>query len=195
VDQAQDLNGPAVLLPPGTKLLPLYTSHSTLAYADMPTGRLRHGPADSVPHNLFMADAGGRVRLLRVTPTGQQWTVRLRPEGSLAGQADLAALDADGRVDVFTVAPAEGASTPVMGIRAAGMILCAEPPGELGLSRIHIGPWELFRSTEHPEPSDDQELAMSFESLGGSGPAGGREFGFVQRAWRRLICRLTTLIG
>jgi hypothetical protein len=146
VDQAQDLSGPMILLPPGTKLLPLYTSHGTLAYADMPTGRLRHGPADSVPRNLFMVNASDNVRLLRVTSAGQQWTVRLRPEGPLAGQADHAALDADGRVDRFMVVPVEGVAG-AMGMRAAGMVLCAEPSGDLKLARIHIGGWELFRST------------------------------------------------
>src|ERR1700676_5046351 len=51
-DHAHDLNGPAPLIPPHAELLPLYTHHGTLAYADTNTGRLRHGPADAVPHNL-----------------------------------------------------------------------------------------------------------------------------------------------
>jgi hypothetical protein len=144
-DQAQDLSGPAIQLPPATKLLALYTNHGTLAYADMPAGRLRHGPADSVPRNLFVADVGGHVRLLRVSSTGQQWTVRLRPEGPFAEQSEKAALDADGFADGFTPVPVEGVSGP-MGMRAAGMVLCAEPAGELGLTRIHIGAWESFQS-------------------------------------------------
>ncbi len=149
VDRAQDLSGPPVLLPPATKLLPLYTNHGTRAYADMPTGRLRHGPAESVPHNLFTANVGGHVRLLRVTAGGQPRTVRLRPEGPLARDADQATLDADGLTDLFTAVSVEGASRADMAIEAAGMVLCAEPSGDLKLARKYIGAWEIFRSATY----------------------------------------------
>jgi hypothetical protein len=145
-EHAHDLNGPAPFIPPRTELLPLYTYHGTLAYADTNAGRLRHGPADAVPHNLFVADVGGDGVLLRVTVTGQRRTVRLRPEGRFAGKADPTALNGEGRADRFSLVSVEGTPGGAIALQAAGMVLCAEGSGDLEFGRVKIGPWEQFRS-------------------------------------------------
>jgi hypothetical protein len=143
---AQDLNGPAPAVPAQAKLLPLYTHHGTLAYADTKLGRLRHGPANSVPRNLFLAIAGDEAVLVRITPTGQRRTVRLRPEGRFAGEADNAALSAEGRADRFELVSVGGPSGDAVALRAGGMVLCAEgSSGNLEFGRVKIGPWEQFR--------------------------------------------------
>ncbi|WP_158923705.1 glycosyl transferase family 90 [Acidisphaera sp. S103] len=146
-DQAHDLNGPAPLIPSHADLLPLYTHHGTLAYADTDASRLRHGPADAVPHNLFVAVADGDGVLVRMTATGQRRTVRLRPEGRFAGDVDRVALNAEGRADRFTLVSVESTAGAAIALRAAGLVLCAEGAGNLELGRVKIGPWEQFRST------------------------------------------------
>ena len=146
-EPAHDLNGPAPLIPPQSDEIPLYTYHGTLAYADIKSGRLRHGQAATVPKNLFLAILGGEGVLVRVTATGQRRTIRLRPEGRFAGEADRSALNADGRAHRFTLVSAEGVSGGAVALRAAGMFLCADGSGELEFGRVKIGPWEQFRST------------------------------------------------
>jgi glycosyl transferase family 90 len=143
-DHAHDLVGSVLLAPPHEPFVPLYTAHGTLAYADLEQGRLRHGPADAVPHNLVLARIDSNVVLLRVTPSGEHRTVLLRPEGPLAAQADRVALDARGRAERFTLITYDRL---VFGLGAAGMVLCAEPSGELKLARTKIGRWEQFRTT------------------------------------------------
>jgi hypothetical protein len=146
-DPAHDLNGPVPLIPTHAEPLPLYTHHGTLAYADTNAGRLRHGPADVVPHNLFMAATGCDGVLIRITETGQRRTVRLRPEGRFAGEANHAALNLEGRTDRFTLVPIQGATGAAIALQAAGMVLCAEESGNLEFGRVKIGPWEQFRLT------------------------------------------------
>ena len=151
-----DLNGPVALLPPQATLRPLYTHHDTLAYADVDAGRLRHGPADAVPHNLFMASVGGSVMLVRVTDAGEARTVRMRPEGRLAEEADQAALDAFGHADRFEPVAMEDAPEAALGLSAAGIVVCAEQGGELMLGRRNVGPWETFRSSPRDQQNNTQ---------------------------------------
>jgi hypothetical protein len=142
---AHDLNGPAPLLPPHAAWFALSTYHDTLAYADLDLGRLRHGPADSVPRNLFIAVVDGAGVLVRITRSGQRRTVQLRPEGRFAGEAEGMALNARGWADKFALATVGGTSDAVVALRAAGMVLCAVDSGDVLFGRVKIGPWELFR--------------------------------------------------
>ena len=162
VDQPHDLNGPVPLLPPHAELLPLYTHHGTLAYADTSGGRLRHGPPASVPQNFFVAAAGSDAVLVRITATGQRRTIRLRPEGRFAAEADPTALNAEGRADKFTLVPIDGTAGPAVALCAAGMVLCAEGAGHLEFGRTKIGPWEQFRSKpSSPQPVPAERLAAA----------------------------------
>jgi hypothetical protein len=152
VEHAHELDGPTPLIPPHAELLPLYTHHGTLAYADTNVGRLRHGPADTVPHNLFVATVDGNGVLVRITATEQRRTVRLRPEGRLASAADRTALNVEGYADKFALVSVEGTPGAAIALRAAGLVLCANDSGDLEFGRVTIGPWEQFRSYDVAVP-------------------------------------------
>ena len=123
-------------------LASLYTHHGTRAYVDVAAGCLRHGPPDNVPHNLLLAIIDNAVMLVHIAPGGQRRVLAIRPEGPFRDTATQDGVDPSGRARLF--APlAEGKE---FGLRAAGLLLCAESSGVLTLSRQVIGAWEKFRA-------------------------------------------------
>lgn len=141
----QDLNGPLAFFPKSS-LSPIYTCHKTLAYADVQTGCLLHGPADCVPHNLFLAASNDVASIIRLTDRGHARIVRVKPEGTVADEVDRAALNPEGYADRFEVVRGGEAADNRMGLMAAGVLMCAEESGNFRLSRRSLGTWELFES-------------------------------------------------
>jgi hypothetical protein len=152
------LYGPDVWIPAGARLGRLTTSWSTVVFADVDSGTLRHGPADSSPDNVMVADSRGTAYLFHVMPDGERYTVSVGPERRSADED----VDAGGassaqipeRFQKFRVLWTEVDERFVFGLRSCGLLLCAEADGRVTLSRTVFGPWERFEPTEPTQPSN-----------------------------------------
>jgi hypothetical protein len=82
---------------------------------------------------------------MRINTEGVLCEVLLRPEGPHAAEAVPAALAPNGSVATLEIAATENPDRREYLIRGAGLYLCAEPDGQMTLSRVLGGPWESFR--------------------------------------------------
>ncbi|MBS0641555.1 MAG: hypothetical protein JSS43_16940 [Proteobacteria bacterium] len=122
----------------------LYTWQGTLAYFHEEAGVVRHGPPETVPHNLFCLLQGHKALLLRTTSDGAQELVQLHPEGPHANTDRWLPWTAGMTFDLDVH---EAPDSPVrrFGLKGAGLFLCAEPSGRLTLSRLKQSQWEVFQ--------------------------------------------------
>ena len=142
---AHDFLAPAKFVPDGMRLFTLRTYHGTIVYVDLKRGRLRHGSDANVPRNLFAAVIDGFVRVMRTSPEGDIFTVRIRPEGPYAGTVPVTSLDAGGFVSMLEAVAFENPANRIFSINGAGLYLCAEGGGDISLNRAQAGEWERFQ--------------------------------------------------
>jgi Glycosyl transferase family 90 len=140
-----DLWGPVRSLPPREQPLTVRTFLETIVFADLRSGRLRHAPREVAPRNVVLVAGGAGAALMRINTEGSLREVRLRPEGPHAAEAVPAALAPNGSVATLEIAATEDTDRREYFIRGAGLYLCAEPDGQMTLSRVQGGPWERFR--------------------------------------------------
>jgi hypothetical protein len=138
---AHDLYGSAAALALDVELKLLHTFHGSIVYADPRSGRLRHGPSDEVAHNVYMTQEQGAVRLLYISPNGRRFLVGLKPEG--AGRNSENA-EHDKCAREFELVTPGASKAMVFHLKSAGVFMCAEPSGEVTLSRPQAGGWEEF---------------------------------------------------
>jgi hypothetical protein len=143
--KAHELRGPVPSLPPKVRPLTVRTFHETIVFADPRSGRLRHASGELAPRNLVLVAGSARAALMRINKEGVLCEVLLRPEGPHAGEALPAALAPNGSVATLEIAATEDLGRREYLIRGAGLYLCAEPDGQVTLSRVLGGPWESFR--------------------------------------------------
>ena len=134
----------------------IITIHGTVLYADLLTGRVRHGPEADVPKNLSLNQNGALVRLIRFDKRASLFGVRIRPEAPrdtpLPGVDPAWDLTPDGFADTFEVVT-NGACPPgYFGLRAAGLFACAEPDGTFTLNRTQFNGWETFHLGAGEQP-------------------------------------------
>jgi hypothetical protein len=135
--------------------LTVRTHHETMLYADLATRRLRHAPAAAAPRNLILLTTGGRATLMGVNEDASLFDIQFRPEGPYAARAQPGSLTAEGLVSTIEIATIGDPEQRAFFIRGSGLYLCAEPGGDVTLSRIVSGPWERF----HFEPGQSQETS------------------------------------
>jgi hypothetical protein len=129
---------------PEARPITIHTAHGTILYADLLSGRVRHGPVPEAPRNLFLIAAGSKANMIRTGADGARFGVRLRPEGSLAPRTDRAPSNAEGFVPVFDMVATGDPGAGHFALRGSGLYVCADPTGEVSLSRPDPGPWEQF---------------------------------------------------
>lgn len=159
------LNGPEILLPPGTELWRLLTHHGGVVFADVANGRLLHGPESTSPHNVLLARVGGDGYLLHVAPDGGHYSIRVPPTREAINARDGNAKADDAKAGDARAGD-DGAGVPptvrwIQSFRVVRIVttdavnfclsdddlfLCAEPDGQLTLSRSRIGLWEQFQA-------------------------------------------------
>lgn len=122
----------------------LRTIHGTVMYADLASGRVRHGKPGAAPANLFLDQGNGRANLVRVGAGGREFGVRLRPEGRHAASAQRQHETADRFVRTFEIVDVGDPERRTFGLRGAGLFVCAEIDGSVTLSRDRPGAWERF---------------------------------------------------
>jgi hypothetical protein len=122
----------------------LRTIHGTVMYADIASGRLRHGKPGAAPANLFLDSGKGCANLVRVGVGGRKFGVRLRPEGPRAASAQRESETADKLVRTFEMVDVGDPERRTFGLRGAGLFICAEFDGSITLSRDAPGAWEQF---------------------------------------------------
>jgi hypothetical protein len=120
----------------------LYTTFGTAIYVDPDSSELRHGPAGSSLANALYACPGGLFN-----GSGPGWILH-QAAGSLepvVGGHERCHASAVGVATEF-----EGVAVDrcLLGLRANGRYLCAEPDGRVTLSRAGRGPWETFLALE-----------------------------------------------
>lgn len=150
---AHDLWGAGEPPAAGVQRFTIYTYHGTILYADLRSGRLRHGPALTVPHNLFLIPEGGLVKLLRIGDDGGHFNVRVRPEGPFAVSATDKPLTAEDFVAALEMVASDDGRDDVprglphrrFALRGGAFYLCAEGGGDISLNRIDRDLWETFR--------------------------------------------------
>jgi hypothetical protein len=121
----------------------VFTSHGTAFYVDAITRELRHGSAESsVANSLFLSN-GSRGQLV-FDDNGALWPVICSTELCRA-LFDAGRGDAVAPPTVLEVVEAE---PQLVGLKADGAFLCAEPDGRVTLSRPHCSTWERFRLVE-----------------------------------------------
>lgn len=129
--------------------LTIHTHHGTILYADLASGRLRHGPAATVPRNVFLIPEHGLAKLSRTGDGTEVFQVRVRPEGPFASSVDAGSLTREGFAATLEIVTADDLPHAVprggFGLRGAGLFLCAEPAGDVSLNRINRDVWETFR--------------------------------------------------
>jgi hypothetical protein len=141
---------PELALPPGANPRTLRSCFGTILYADLKTGRVRHGPDASVPRNLFLVPTGDTALLTRACDDGKHVSVRMRPEGPRASKDGWTPWAGGGLARTFAMVTTgatvttEDHASKTFALRAAGLFLCAEANGELTLSRTEPGEWEQF---------------------------------------------------
>jgi hypothetical protein len=133
----------------------VHTIHGTILFADLASGRVRHGRTGAVPGNLFLVQRGGGANLVRVAAGNRLYAVRLRPEGRDAASGGRRNGAEDRFASTFETTAAAHSGSETFGLFAAGLFVSAETDGSVTLSREQMGGWERF----HLQPNDTgQEL-------------------------------------
>jgi hypothetical protein len=121
----------------------LFTTHGTVLYVDPASGELRHGPSDGNSANARLLLDGARGQIIHDAAGS------LRPVVCLADRS----YSIDGRSD--TERPVVPTAFEIVslyqrwiGLRSAGVFLCAEPDGRVTLSRETCSSWESFFLSE-----------------------------------------------
>jgi len=142
---AHNLSSAGLLMPVAMPRFMIHTHHRTIIYADLPSGRLRHGPGSDVPHNVFLLAENGIATLVRTDADGGYAEIKIRPEGPHAAELDTGILTAEGFAATLQIIRISDATPQTISLRGATLYLCAEPAGEVSLNRYGAGPWETFR--------------------------------------------------
>jgi hypothetical protein len=136
-----------------------------VVFADVANGRLLHGPESTSPHNVLLARVGGDGYLLHVAPDGGHYSIRVPPTREAINARDGNAKADDAKAGDARAGD-DGAGVPptvrwIQSFRVVRIVttdavnfclsdddlfLCAEPDGQLTLSRSRIGLWEQFQA-------------------------------------------------
>jgi tetratricopeptide (TPR) repeat protein len=124
----------------------LYTSWGTTVFADPATGELRHGPlADSPDNAALLGDAiaagSGRQGWLACRNGSAREPAICHADHAWAQSRALGNGDGPATATALRIVPLERG---MVGLRAAGLFLCAEPDGRLSLSKPRCSTWECF---------------------------------------------------
>lgn len=116
------------------------TCFGTALFVEQGSGKLRHGPVDTIPHNvslkrdrdrgLLVCEEGGVARPIRCTADG--------------GMTALINGDATATPVSFDIEALRWSDRDWFGLKARNLFLCADPAGDVHLSRQHLQAWERF---------------------------------------------------
>jgi len=120
------------------------THYGTLLFLDPDTLQVRHGPIESSPWNLLLVQAGGTA-CLTIDSNGISLHIHLSPGSSLLRDQPRCMI-AD-HPQVFQVVEV---AAETFGLASEGFFLCAEPDGQITLSRPSLGMWEQFKLAQGP---------------------------------------------
>ena len=162
-------------MPAQTDLRPILTYHDTLVFADIASGRLRHGPPGSSPRNVFLAASGGKAYLLYVTPDQGRYCIRVPKERQHLA-ANLTRFEPMPWIQGFRIVDGGALAKNAIALSYDSHFLCAELDGRITLSRPRIGLWELFRTEDAIGRSFHRNVGWRRNSS--IGPAGLR-FGAI----------------
>jgi hypothetical protein len=121
----------------------LFTAHGTVLYVDVASGELRHGPPDDSPINVGLVSDGPSGQI--VCETTKQPVVCLRDRCQTLESANKR--DGSSTPTILEVVFLESGT---VGLKAAGLFLCAEGDGRVTLSRPVCSEWENFRLSANP---------------------------------------------
>jgi len=145
-DRENLLYGPDLWLPEGMELLPIFTHHGSVVFADVASGRLLHGRLEASPPNVVVAKLGGTGYLLHISPDRRRYCIRVPTEQQHEGPRPGPGASAASWTQAFQIVQVPGSGEDLFGLSHGGWFLCAEPDGRVTLSRRRIGLWELFRA-------------------------------------------------
>jgi glycosyltransferase involved in cell wall biosynthesis len=126
----------------------LFTTFGTVFYVEIASGQLRHGAIDGSPPNaIFIADQGlfegSRTGwLMHDTGDGLQ-PIGGSPDGCWSAGAETSSARLASAV--FQLVPLERG---LVALHSGGRYLCAEPDGQVTLSRAVCSLWECFLPSE-----------------------------------------------
>ncbi len=130
-------------------LLPrLFTIHRTVFYVDPTSGELRHGPLPGSPANAQFVSEGSHGQIMREA-AGSLQPIFCHGDGCRAA-GGVKSTDASATPTVLEVVRLDRG---MVGLKAKGVFLCAEPDGRVTLSRAECHGWESFQlgsTTEAP---------------------------------------------
>jgi hypothetical protein len=124
----------------------VYTNLGTVVFVDEASFRLRHGPIDAAPANLFFVQQGASGFLVHRTQEGTARPLRFGSPGEAAEVPD--ANHDPTRFEMVPVPegrPDINPATNFVGLRHAGLFLSAEPAGQLPMVSPELRYWECFR--------------------------------------------------
>ena len=124
----------AVSLPQAAQPLTMRTFFGTILYADLASGRIRHGASTEVPHNLFLVRQGNDATLVRMIGDNLYLNVALRTEGAHATQDDWKPWAGRGMVRTLSIERSHVGSNGIHALTGAGLFACAEHSGAFTLS-------------------------------------------------------------
>ena len=118
----------------------VYTSQGTVLFVDGASGELRHGSPETSPFNVALALDGEHVRICFYDGTSER-TIACQPDCS--ARVDSGTVQANEETagiasSLFTRLPTGGRE---FGLAAQGKFLCAEPAGQITLSRSECSDW------------------------------------------------------
>ncbi|MBV8401585.1 MAG: hypothetical protein JOZ17_23110, partial [Acetobacteraceae bacterium] len=133
----------------------LSTSWGTVVYVDVGSGELRHGPVDRSPANAIFASDGAAGQII------QEIAGSSRPIACGADRCRAVdrASDANGTAAKFEPVPL---NERWIGLKADGLLLCAEPDGRITLSRKACSAWESFLPADPLSSSEECAPAVQF---------------------------------
>lgn len=155
----------------------LFTNWGTVLHVDDATGELRHGPSAGSPANaVFNAEraaAGARRGWLEHDRDGAREPIVCLPERSLTVSGS-GGKDKGTGPTLLEIVPLERG---LIALRSGNLFLCAEPAGQITLSRSVCGLWECFLASEDwcsdravvgdPPTSPDPTLAIDWQNIAG----------------------------
>ena len=151
LNQSELLHGPDIWLPPETEFRQLLTCHESVVFADITSGRLSHGPPSTSPRNVFLVLSDGTRYLLHVAADGSRYCIRVPHERRGVAAEPVEAASALW-IQGFKLVRVGVADEAAFALSHDGLFLCAEPTGQVTLSRTRPGLWERFHAVIAAEP-------------------------------------------
>ena len=154
--------GPDIWLHPDKELRQIMTHNGHVVFVDTSMGQLLHGAPSSCPRNVFLAICGATGYLLHIAADGQRRSIHVTAEPP-RHPPDVMTASLDQWIQAFRLVEVAGAEPAGFALSCDGLFLCAEPNGQVTLSRPRLGLWERFHLGEPPASQDKSGGPVSTE--------------------------------